>query len=138
MSSLFATPDAPGSGDRFVPVDEEGRLLLIDVLSLEREVLTPGIGSGSTDAIRANVHILDGPNPRTLDDTLLFGTVIRSQLSKQIGARVLGRLAKGEKKPGKNPPWILAAATLEDTAVAEGWVRANEPAPVLQSAAPPF
>ena len=112
----FATPAAPGGG--FNAADNDGALLLFEVLEQVTAVPT---SYGDTDAIRANVAILDGANKgETYPDSLIFPRVLQSQLRSQIGGdKVLGRLGKGTAKPGQSAPWRLDDPTDADIKVAE-------------------
>ncbi len=132
MSSMFANPSTPGDGIKWA--DHLGHLLLIDVLEEVAEIKT---SFGDTTAIRANVTVLDGGDG-TYDDTLIFPKVLQSQLRRSVGAKVLGRLSQGTAKPGQSAPWMLQAASEEDTAKAEAWVRANQPATTAPASAAPF
>jgi hypothetical protein len=94
-----------------------GALLLITVHKQEFGVQT---SFGAQDPIRADVVVLDGANKGTKhDDTLLFPKVLQGQLKSSAGGkRVLGRLGKGEAKPGQSAPWKLTAPTEDDIATA--------------------
>lgn len=129
----FAAPAAPSGGIEWAQF--KGSLLLIDVLSQEHGVQTV---HGSTDPVRANVAVIDGPGAgETFDDTLIFPKVLIGQTKSKIGEKVLGRLGQGIAKPGQSAPWQLDAASADDIAKAEAWVRANAK-PTVTSAAPPF
>ena len=109
---------APGGSG--ISYDEfEGKLLVIEPLEVEKDVETV---HGTTDAIRGNVYAVlskDGSKFEEFEDTLIFPRVLQGQLRKAVGkSLVFGRLVKGEKKPGKNPPWTLADPTPSDTKAA--------------------
>jgi hypothetical protein len=129
----FASPAAPGQG---IDLKEHvGALLLIDVQSLENGIKTV---HGDSDAISANVNVLDGPGQgASYEDTLIFPKVLVSQLRKSIGDKVLGRLGQGVAKPGQSAPWILNEASADDIAKAEKWVAENSK-PTVTSAQAPF
>jgi hypothetical protein len=128
----FATPSAPGEGINWA--DHKGALLLVEVLSQEIGVQTV---HGSTDPVRANVSVIDGPGAgESYDDTLIFPKVLIGQTKGHVGEKVLGRLGQGNAKPGQSAPWMLAAATPEDIAKAEAFLAAK--APQVTSAAAPF
>lgn len=130
--STFATPAAPGAGISLA--DHVGALLLIDVIGVETGIKTV---HGDSDAIKANVNVLEGTgSPADYDETLIFPKVLQSQLRKSVGQKVLGRLGQGVAKPGQSAPWVLNEATAEDIAKAEAWVAKN--APAVTSAAAPF
>lgn len=95
----------------------ENRLLVIEPLELEKGMTTVHSKTpGDTDAVRANVHVLvdKAGNWESFEDTLIFPKVLVSQLRRQIGSIVAGRLTKGEKKAGKNAPWTLAEPNQAD------------------------
>lgn len=92
-----------------------GSLLIFKVSSQEKDIPTV---HGPSDAIRADVTVLDGDLAGAVYvDTLIFPKVLQSQLRPSIGSLVLGRLGQGNKKPGQSPPWTLAAATDADKVV---------------------
>lgn len=123
--------------------DLEGRLLLVEPKSYETGIVT---SLGEKDAVRADVTVLDGPDGGTENtDTLIFPRVLISQVRNQIGAKVLGRLGKGQAKPGQSAPWRLNEATDADIALGEKWLTrrasssfakpATEPVPAQAPAA---
>jgi hypothetical protein len=131
--SSFATPAPANDGVNFE--DHNGRLLLVEVLGQEQAVKT---SFGDKNPIRANVTVLDGDQAgETFEDTLIFPTVLISQLRPRIGEKVLGRLGQGNAKPGQKPPWLLADPTADEIALAEKWVAENTK-PTVTSAAAPF
>ena len=110
----------PVAGDRISFDELNGSLLLIFVHELVKDVPT---SFGDADAIRCDVTVLDGDHiTDQYSDTLIFPRVLVSQLRKNVGAMVLGRLGQGAKKPGQNPPWILTAATDTEKQVGEKWL----------------
>lgn len=128
----FAAPAAPGEGIKWQ--DFNGALLLIE----PKEVAT-GIQTsyGTTDAVRADVAVLDGPHAgATIPDTLVFPKVLQGQLKSQIGAKVLGRLGQGTAKPGQSAPWLLSEATDQDKQTGMQWLQQNATAQPA-AAAPP-
>lgn len=130
--SMFAAPAAPGEGIKFA--DHLGALLLLDVLGVETGIKTV---HGDSDAVKANVNVLDGPGAgESYSETLIFPKVLQSQLRSSVGQKVLGRLGQGNAKPGQSAPWLLNEATPEDVAKAEQWVAQN--APTVTTAKPPF
>lgn len=112
--------------------DINGRLLLIDVIKVETQVPTT---FGDSDAIRADIAVLDGADKGTeYDDVLIFPRVLFRQLERFVGGKVVGRLGQGVKKPGQNPPWKLTAATDDEKATAakyEAWKAAQTPTPTV-------
>ncbi len=132
MSDTFASPSAPGSGIQWA--DHKGDLLVIDVKSYEQGITTI---HGETDAVRANVAAIDGPgSPAVYDDTLIFPKILVSQTKSSTGRKVLGRLTQGQAKAGQSAPWLLDAATADDVAKAEAWLK--EQASSSFTPAPPF
>lgn len=129
----FIAPTPPGDGINWA--DHNGALLLLDVVAQEHGVITV---HGSTDPVRANVAVIDGPGfGKSYDDTLIFPKLLISQTKNSVGQKVLGRLGQGNQKPGQSAPWILQEATAEDIAKAEAWVAANSK-PAVTSAQAPF
>lgn len=131
--SMFAAPSAPGDGITWA--DHKGALLLIDVTSQEHGVQTV---HGSTDPVRADVHVIDGPGAgESYEDTLIFPKLLISQTKNSIGQKVLGRLGQGNQKPGQSAPWLLQEASADDIAKAEAWVKEKQ-VPTVQNAQAPF
>lgn len=122
MSDMF---DGPSSATGIDLNDLEGSLLLIQPLSYEEGIKT---NYGDANAVRANVNVLDGPQKgEQYNDTLLFPKVIASQVKGNCGTGRynLGRLGKGQAKPGQSAPWLLADPTDQDKDVARAWINAN-------------
>lgn len=111
----------PSSGGDFIDLNAlHGSLLLFDVLGQSVEIQTV---NGPASPIRADVTVLDGPHKADrYNDALIFPRVLIGQLRSQIGSKVLGRLGKGEAKPGKNAPWQLSPATADDRVVGEKYL----------------
>lgn len=131
--SMFAAPSAPSGGITWA--DHKDALLLIEPLSFEAGMST---AFGTADAVRANVHVIDGPGAgESYEDTLIFPKILASQTKNQIGQKVLGRLGQGQAKAGQSAPWLLNEATADDIAKAEAWVKNNQ-APAVTSAQAPF
>ena len=116
----------PGSATGIKWDEHQGRLLLFTVKTLETGINT---SFGSKDAIRADLEVLDGPEPERFIDILVFPQVLQGQLRSSIGGRVLGRLGTGNAKPGQKPPWRLSEATDEDKAIARKHIADNETPP---------
>lgn len=131
--SMFAQPASPSGGITWA--DHKGSLLLVEPLSFESQVQT---SFGANDAVRANVHVIDGPGAgESYEDTLIFPRLLVSQTKNQIGSKVLGRLGNGNAKPGQSAPWLLLEASAADITRAEQWVTQKQSSAVT-SAAPPF
>ncbi|MFD7157929.1 hypothetical protein ACFV9C_25230 [Kribbella sp. NPDC059898] len=130
MSNQFADP-AEMTGIKWD--DLEGALLLIKPYGLEQGVVT---NFGTTDAVRADVTVLDGSNKgEEYPDALVFPRVLQGQLKPRTGQLVVGRLGKGAAKPGQSAPWKLDKASKADIEVAEKHL-ANKPSSVGEE--PPF
>lgn len=97
---------APG-GEKIEYEDFLGKLFVVEPIEVEKDVKTV---HGVTDAVRANVYILMGPNKtEEFEDTLIFPKVLQSQTRRKIGSYVVGRLGQGEAKRGQNAPWVFEA-----------------------------
>jgi hypothetical protein len=124
----------PGAGGDKLPLDDLlGSLLLVTVHEETEPIATV---HGETTAIRADVAVLDGDHKKErFEDTLVFPRVLKAQLRSAIGEddnQVIGRLGKGAKKDGKNPPWQLEDPTPTDMETGEkylAWLAAQAPAP---------
>jgi hypothetical protein len=134
MSNPFASP-APASGG-IQWADVKGNLVLIEVLSVETGIST---AFGATDAIRANVAVLDGPQQgEKYDDTLIFPKVLQGQLRSRVGQKVLGRVGQGNAKSGQSAPWLLEEAADADIKVGTDYLAGALKAPVPAGNTPPF
>ena len=92
--------------------DFTGKLFVVEPLEVEKGVKTI---HGETDAVRANVYVLLGKDKtEEFEDTLIFPRVLQSQVRRQIGSLVVGRLDQGEAKRGQNPPWVFTEASPAD------------------------
>jgi len=112
-------PAAPGTGDKLDLKSLLGSLLYVTVTEYVTGIET---AFGVTDAIRANVAVLDGEHKGdTFTDTLVFPSVLVGQLKAAVGAtdpNVVGRLGQGLAKPGKSAPWVLNEPSPADLEVA--------------------
>lgn len=117
----FTDPTPPGD---FLDLKEvNGALLILTPVRVEKDVQTV---HGESDAVVTNVQVVDGPHAgETYDDTMIFPKLLRSQLSKQIGNTLVARLGQGAKQPGKNPPWMLTAATEAEKAKATQYLNSQ-------------
>lgn len=135
MTEEFA---APGSAEGIPWAELHNRLLVVEPTELEKAIPTV---HGETDAVRADVHVIDQDEPKTYADTLVFPRVLVSQLRSKVGQMVLGRLEQGVAKPGQTAPWRLAEATSQDQALGGEWLRKRKSPAFSQpaaQAAPPF
>lgn len=133
MNQPFADPAAPSSGIPWAELN--GSLLLAKVTSLETDIDTQ---FGKSDAVRADVTVLDGPKAgEEFVDTLVFPKVLQSQLRARVGQTVLGRLGQGQGKPGQSPPWMLSAATPQDQQTGAAYLASKVAQPAPQQQAQP-
>jgi hypothetical protein len=115
--STFATP-AASSGIEWASLN--GALLIVEPTEVVHDINTD---YGTTNAVRANVHVIDGEHAgTTYDDTLVFPKVLQSQLSSRVGQKVLGRLGQGQAKKGQSPPWKLEPGDSDDEKTAVEWL----------------
>lgn len=111
---------APGSttGDLIDLNKLKGSLLYITVHEVVKEMMTK---YGASDAVRADVAVLDGDEKGTvLHDALFFPKVLFRQLSGAAGSvdpNIIGRLGQGEAKSGQDAPWVLSEPTEADLAI---------------------
>lgn len=114
-----------------------GRLVIFDVHGIEKDITTQ---HGLTDAVRADITVLDGPQAGTrLIDTLVFPRVLQGQLRSRVGKKVLGRIGQAPAQAGKNPAWQLLEATEADTAIGKAHLAGAVHAPASVGAGqPPF
>lgn len=116
---MFDAPSSGGSGVK--PADLEGHVLVVEPLEYVPNIST---SFGEKDAIRCNVH--DITDKQSHEDTLFFGTALIGSFKKDIGKRLLGKLGKGEAKPGQSAPWVLVDLTGNEKAVAAATKYMNE------------
>ena len=129
--------DGPGSTSSLDLEKINGRLLLVKPIAHETNVSTK---LGPKDAIRADVTVLDGPGaPDETRDVLIFPKMLISQVKSNAGTGRfnLGRLGKGQAKPGQSEPWILADPTEPDKVTARTYLKSAE-AKVAMTDDPPF
>lgn len=133
MSSPFAAPAAASGLDLNAL---NGHLLLITPHKVEEGITT---SFGPKDAIRADVVVLDGSDAGTEHaDTLLFPLVLIGQLRSRCGQKVLGRLGKGQAKPGQAAPWKLTEATDADQQLGLAYLNRTQLAAPAAAGNPPF
>lgn len=125
MSDQFDSPASASAGVKWNELS--GRLLLIKPLSFEAGVQT---SFGESDAVKADVIELDGPDAGTEHtEALVFPKILVSQLKPKVGKQVLGRLGKGQAKPGQSAPHVLGEATDQDKDVARKYLAQSQAAP---------
>jgi hypothetical protein len=122
---------APPSGG--ITWDEhKGNLIIVEPLEVVTGIKTV---HGDSDAVRANVYVLTGPDTaEEFNDTLIFPKLLQSQTRGQIGKKVVGRLGQGMKKPGQNAPWLIEEASGDDIEKAKAYLAKQ----TVTSAAAPF
>lgn len=112
MSGKQIVSATPGGGG-IDWADLKGKLLVVEPLEVEH--MTTAYSKGKEqECVRANVYVVlnkDGSKADEYEDTLIFPRVLISQVKKQIGSIVVGRLGQGEAKPGQDAPWKMAEAT---------------------------
>lgn len=132
---------APASANGIQWTDLLGRLLVIEPKGLEKDIQT---SLGAKDAVRADVHVIDGDEPASHEDVLIFPRVLISQTSSKVGEKVLGRLGQGQAKPGQSAPWMIQAPEQADITAGMAWLEARKnntfaaPASSTGAGAPPF
>lgn len=134
MTDPFASPASAGGGIQWA--DVKGALVLVEVLSVETGINT---AFGATDAVRANVAVLDGDKKgEVFNDTLVFPKVLQGQLKSRLNQKVLGRVGQGQAKPGQSAPWLLEEATDADKKVGMDYLANGIAAPAATGNTPPF
>ncbi|HEX5523646.1 MAG TPA: hypothetical protein VFX53_09375 [Pedococcus sp.] len=121
--------DGPGSISSLKWEEYENRLVLITPL-LAVDKFTTTLGEGPV--IRADVVVLDGPgSPIEIRDTIIFPKVLQGQIRGNVGTgrSNLGRVGKGEKRPGQSAPWVLGEPSAADKDIARAYLKANPPRP---------
>jgi hypothetical protein len=130
MTDPFASPGSPSGGITWA--DHKGALLLVSPLKVEDAVPT---SYGDKEAIRADVVVLDGARAgEEHPDALIFPGVLISQLRRNVGKRVIGRLGQGRAKSGQQPPWLLEEATDADKQIGVKYLAGG----LAAASAPPF
>lgn len=121
----------PSSSSGIEWSDYKGSLLMLTVRGVETDIKT---AYGTTDAVRADVVVIDGTGAGDESpDALVFPKVLQSQLRRNVGQKVLGRLGQGVAKSGQSAPWQLDAATDADREMARRFLSKQ-----VSSAEPPF
>lgn len=135
--SEFVSAAPPSGGITWA--DHKGSLLIIEPINVETGIQT---AFGTADAVKANVHVLTGPDTsEDYPDCLVFPKLLASQLKGQIGKKVVGRLGQGAAKSGQSAPWVLEQSTPEDIEKAKAFLAnrtVTTPTAPTPSAAAPF
>lgn len=106
MSTAKQIEGATSGGSKVPWEDFLGKLVVVEPLEHEHDIKTD---YGITDAVRANVYVLLGPDrTEEFEDTLIFQRYIIGQIKRKIGKVVVGRVAQGEAKKNQDPPWQIA------------------------------
>lgn len=120
----FADPTGPGSGEKITSF--LGYLLLVKPLEY---IPTMDTSNGPSDAVRADVVLIDGPQPGyTARAIYVFQKGLKRDLRAALDGQrpfMLGRLAMGEAKPGKNAPYIFLSANDTEKGWAQTWLNQN-------------
>lgn len=126
--------DSPSTGAKIT--EFEGCLILCTPTDHREGIAT---SFGPADAVVTDLVCLDGAQAgRREIGVLVFQKALQGQLRPKVGTgrMVLGRLGRGQAKPGQSAPWILAEPTEADKAKARDWLAA--PATVGAQDSPPF
>lgn len=110
---MFGTPSQSAS----LPLNDlQGEALIFLPTEVVNDIETV---HGKANAVRATVIIASGATAgEVYADSLIFPKILQSAIRNDVGTGkpVLGKLGKGQAKPGKNAPWTLEevsdAATL--------------------------
>lgn len=115
--------DDPDTSDFFSIKEHVGDLVILAINGFTPDFPTI---NGNRDTIKAEVAIVEGNGQDTrYAEALLFGSKLVPQLRNKLGSVVLGRIALGDKQPGKNAPYILTKPTDQDKAMASDWTKRN-------------
>lgn len=111
-------------GSGFRPSDFVGALVVFIGCHLEPEVNT---AYGKTSAARVDIAVpLDGEDAgEVFKDSLIFGKVLVPSLTNADGDIVVGRIAKGDAKPGQNAPYILEDPSKKEEKAVLEWLEEN-------------
>lgn len=132
FTNPFAAPAAASGGLHLE--DYLGRLLIVEPTGVEDGIST---AFGPSSAVRATVTVVDAPTgPDVHEDALIFPKVLQSQLKPRIGQMVLGRLSKGNAKPGQSAPWIIQEPTEADIQAGVAYLNQRQAASLTQAASP--
>jgi hypothetical protein len=115
----------PSGGQKIT--DYLGRLLLITPLELVEAIQT---SVGTSDAVRADVVVLDGDDaPDELSGMLVFQKVLLAELKPRIGKSMLLGVLKTRPttKKGQSDPYVLEIATDDQKEVARMYLAGKDP-----------
>lgn len=125
----------PGTSEFVDWKDINGALIVLEVEEFVSKVPTV---HGDNDAIRADLHVLDGElSGETYEGTLIFGRSMVPQLKRRVGEMVLCRVGQGAKQKGKHAPWQLHEATDDDKKIGMAWWLNRKPADPFSDADEP-
>lgn len=122
----FSSPSS-GSGDVRIS-DLVGELLLVKPTEYIESMMTSA-SVEPVDAVRADVVVLGADGTTELhEDMLVFQLALKRQLRRTLDegtGKLLARLTMGDKKPGKNAPYIFVAAEEAEKDAARAYCAAN-------------
>ena len=105
----FADFTEPVPGDRFIPKDNTGHVIVVKALEHKTGIVTSNSPNG-TDAIGADVLDLDAPGgPAVYRDTLLFGGAYVDALKSYIGQLVVVKIEERKSNSGRTYTCPVAA-----------------------------
>lgn len=121
----FGSP-SDSSGDRWKAADHLGELTAFVDVTLA-EGVGQDFGNGPDDAADCSYIVtLDGKEADTVyEDAWVFGKALVPALTRAETQIIVGRVVKGEAKPGRNAPYLLDDPTDEDLATAQEWFSAH-------------
>jgi hypothetical protein len=118
--------DAPAPTSAIKWADHEGRLVLVWPHVVKQFVFENG---ETGDVIEGRVIVLDAPGgtPVEYGNTVIFPKLLQGQVRGNIGKNRpnLGRVGKGQAKPGKTAPWILLDPNENDKQLAVKFLTNN-------------
>lgn len=105
----FADFTEPVPGDRFIPKDNVGHVIVVKALEHKTGIVTSNSPNG-TDAIGADVLDLDAPGgPAVYRDTLLFGGAYVDALKSYLGQLVVVKIEERKSNSGRTYTCPVAA-----------------------------
>lgn len=128
----FSQPDA---GEQIKLKEFSGRLVVVTVRAHETGIVTRFTKTGETDElVKVTMIEVDGPQPGTVHEGAVFGSIVY-RLSSEAGRDpVVGRIGQGQAQNGNSPPWQLQPFNEADMAQVNAMFAAR---PDLVAAATP-
>lgn len=104
--------------------DLVGTLVICKPTEVIDSMLTSASPEPVKNVIRADITAVDGDYAgQTFEDVLVFQTALKRALLKVLNdethTRMLGRIEMGQKKPGKNAPYLFSKPDEDDIAAAQ-------------------